>query len=216
MIILLRKKSVKWLLALAAAIVIFSIVSGGMSRETIEDSEPTAAVMAQAVLEELASAEADAKGPEAEVIVPQADPLAETEKSEPEPVPEAEETPMTAAPAADDPAQKVIALRMERSQNRAQQKEQLEAIVANSEVSEQTKARAEEKLLKLAETSAVELETETLLKTKGYEQSVVMVDDKRATVYITSELAPEDYDKIGDLVQSSTNFSLEQIIIIPK
>ena len=123
---------------------------------------------------------------------------------------------MTAAPAADDPAQKVIALRMERSQNRAQQKEQLEAIVANSEVSEQTKARAEEKLLKLAETSAVELETETLLKTKGYEQSVVMVDDKRATVYITSELAPEDYDKIGDLVQSSTNFSLEQIIIIPK
>ena len=49
MIILLRKKSVKWLLALAAAIVIFSIVSGGMSRETIEDSEPTAAVMAQAV-----------------------------------------------------------------------------------------------------------------------------------------------------------------------
>lgn len=214
MIILLRKKSVKWLLALAAAIVIFSIVSGGMSRETIEDSEPTAAVMAQAVSEELVSAEADAKGPEAEVIAPQADPLAETEKSEPEPA--AEETPLTAAPAADDPAQKVIALRMERSQNRAQQKEQLEAIVANSEVSEQTKARAEEKLLKLAETSAVELETETLLKTKGYEQSVVMVDDKRATVYITSELAPEDYDKIGDLVQSSTNFSLEQIIIIPK
>ncbi len=216
MIILLRKKSVKWLLALAAAIVIFSIVSGGMSRETIEDSEPTAAVMAQAVSEELVSAEADAKGPEAEVIAPQADPLAETEKSEPEPEPAAEETPLTAAPAADDPAQKVIALRMERSQNRAQQKEQLEAIVANSEVSEQTKARAEEKLLKLAETSAVELETETLLKTKGYEQSVVMVDDKRATVYITSELAPEDYDKIGDLVQSSTNFSLEQIIIIPK
>ena len=214
MIILLRKKSVKWLLALAAAIVIFSIVSGGMSRETIEDSEPTAAVMAQAVPEEPASAETDAKVPEAEVIAPQADPLAETEKSEP--VPEAEETPMTTTPAADDPAQKVIALRMERSQNRAQQKEQLEAIVANSEVSEQTKARAEEKLLKLAETSAVELETETLLKTKGYEQSVVMVDDKRATVYITSELAPEDYDKIGDLVQSSTNFSLEQIIIIPK
>ena len=62
----------------------------------------------------------------------------------------------------------------------------------------------------------MELETETLLKTKGYEQSVVMIDDKRATVYITAQLEAEDYDKIGDLVQSSTNFSLEQIIIIPK
>ena len=62
----------------------------------------------------------------------------------------------------------------------------------------------------------MELETETLLKTKGYAQSVVMIDEKRATVYITAQLEAEDYDKIGDLVQSSTNFSLEQIIIIPK
>lgn len=221
MIILLRKKSVKWLLALAAAIVIFNIVSGGLSRTENEDSEPTAAVMAQAASENLPVAEKEETEPAADSVPTAADPL--SEEAPQETVLSADtaqaETPQAvqdAAAAEVDPVQKVIALRMERSQNRAQQKEQLEAIVANSEVSEQTKARAEEKLLSLSETSAMELETETLLKTKGYEQSVVMVDDKRATVYITAELAPEDYDKIGDLVQSSTNFSLEQIIIIPK
>lgn len=222
MIILLRKKSVKWLLALAAAIVIFSIINGGFGRAAKEDSEPTAAVMAQIAAGELAALEAEDQKPEEEFVPPQADPLAEQESlttDVPSAAPAAQETSKdaeNAAPAEGDSVQKVIALRMERSQNRAQQKEQLEAIVANGEVSEQTKARAEEKLLQLSETSAMELETETLLKTKGYEQSVVMVDDKRATVYITAELAPEDYDKIGDLVQSSTNFSLEQIIIIPK
>ncbi len=227
MIILLRKKSVKWLLALLAAILLFSAVSRGFGGQEKVDLEPTAAVMATAVDEMLPEAQlteansAEAKMPELAPVqpgeteepqVPHADPLAVVGAEGEDDSPKEE----AGVPDEDQATQQVIALRMERSQNRAQQKAQLEDIVANSEVSAETKIRAEERLLKLSETSAMELETETLLKTKGYEQSVVMIDDKRATVYITAQLEAEDYDKIGDLVQSSTNFSLEQIIIIPK
>lgn len=230
MIILLRKKSVKWLLALLAAIVLFSAVRGGFERREKVDTEPTAVVMATAVHDVLPEAgsedeSAEAKAPETpeaqpaeteDTQVPNADPLAAAGPETDIESPQDEADSQTSQTDADQAVQQVIALRMERSQNRAQQKSQLEDIVANSEVSEETKARAEERLLKLSETSAMELETETLLKTKGYAQSVVMIDEKRATVYITAQLAAEDYDKIGDLVQSSTNFSLEQIIIIPK
>ena len=217
MIILLRKTSVKWLIALLAAVLIFSAVKGRLDERTTEDVEPTAVVMAQAVDqgETLEPADSDDQEPGAPASGEEQTPAANEEANDEEPAPTApaateEET------AAADAAQAVVALRMERSQNRAQQAAQLEEIIANESISEATRGEAEEKLLRLNEQSALELSAETMLKTKGYEQSVVLIDFDKATVYIKAELAAADFDKIGDLIQTATNFSLEQIIIIPK
>ena len=91
MIILLRKKSVKWLLALLAAVLLFSAVSRGFGGQEKVDLEPTAAVMATAVDEMLPEAQlteansAEDKMPELAPVqpgeteepqVPHADPLA--------------------------------------------------------------------------------------------------------------------------------------------
>lgn len=213
MIILLRKKSVKWLLALLVAVIIISTVRSGYDRQITEDAEPTALVMAEvtAVPAE-ASAEENTPFTEGEP----------TEAVEPvdQTVDEGDSADMEAAAVEEAPAvqddQTAIALRLERSQNRAQQVAQLESIIGNEQISETSRSEAEEKLLRLNDQSAMELQTETMLKTKGYEQAVVMIDHDKATVYITSRLEAADFDKIGDLVQTCTNFSLEQIIIIPK
>lgn len=116
----------------------------------------------------------------------------------------------------EEPSVDVLSLKMDRSQNHSQQQEMLENILSNESISAEAKAEAENKLLRLAETSAMELQAETMLQTKGYHNIVVMIDFDNATVYTTDNLAESDYAKIGDLVHKSTNFSLEQIVIIPK
>lgn len=110
----------------------------------------------------------------------------------------------------------VLSLRMERNQQHSQQQEMLENIIANDKISAEAKTEAERRLLTLAETSAMELQAETLLQTKGYQNIIVMIDFDNATVYTTDDLNDSDYAKIGDLVHKSTNFTLEQIVIIPK
>ncbi len=110
----------------------------------------------------------------------------------------------------------VLSLRMERNQQHSQQQEMLENIIANDKISAEAKTEAERRLLTLAETSAMELQAETLLQTKGYQNIIVMIDFDNATVYTTDNLNDSDYAKIGDLVHKSTNFTLEQIVIIPK
>lgn len=242
MIILLRKKSVKWLVILLLAAVILGGVMRWESQPSEKESKPTVAVMATQKLPPIETKETQAKQLKVENLLSDAaddglaaenvpleietngqaaDTLPEETESDSTPVENPSEDPavaddnlaLTETP---DDEETIIALRMERNQNRAQQQAQLEDILANEAVSGQTKAQAEEKLLQLGETTAMELETETLLKTKGYTKSVVMIDSGRANVYMAEHLSAEDYDKIGDLVQSSTKFSLEQIIIIPK
>lgn len=242
MIILLRKKSVKWLAILLLAAVIFGGVMRWESQPSEEENKPTIAVMATRKLPPIEAKETPTKQLTVENLPQDVadDALAtenlpleiETNGQAADTLPaETEDDGAPAENLSDDPAvaddnlalaetlddeETIIALRMERNQNRAQQQAQLEDILANEAVSGPTKAQAEEKLLQLGETTAMELETETLLKTKGYTKSVVMIDSGRANVYMAEHLSAEDYDKIGDLVQSSTKFSLEQIIIIPK
>lgn len=209
MIILLRKKSVKWLLALLVAVIIISTVRSGYDRQITEDAEPTALVMAEVTAVPAEETTSWDEGEPTEAAEPVDQTVDEGDSAD------IEAAAVEEAPAVQDD-QRAIALRLERSQNRAQQVAQLESIIGNEQISETSRREAEEKLLRLNDQSAMELQTETMLKTKGYEQAVVMIDHDKATVYITSQLEAADFDKIGDLVQTCTNFSLEQIIIIPK
>lgn len=209
MIILMKKRNLATICVLVLAIVIFWSAYhylGGQRTISYEDQDvlPTTAEVAEPKV-----------APEAPVDL-QEDTLGDASVEEGSFVLQAE----TVMPVEDtppsSPQDEIIQMRLERNRNRDMQVEALEKMVSSSSITPETKLEAEQKLLQNSEERFLEAQTETLLKTKGYQNTLVLIDFNNAKVFVGSELTEEDYLKIGDLVHKGTNFKLEEIIIIPK
>jgi stage III sporulation protein AH len=114
-------------------------------------------------------------------------------------VEETEDGKVTSSIASDD---LFTALRMQIEDERNKLREELNAIVASAEATAKEKSEAYDKIQKLADISEKEAVLETLIKSKGYEEVLVRVDDEQVRVTVKAkELSKQAANEIIQMVE---------------
>lgn len=108
------------------------------------------------------------------------------------------------------------AYRSEREATRESEFLYLDAIISSETSSEAAKTAAEEQKLGLVERMEKEMQLESLVKAKGFEDAIVTMSDSGVNVVVgTAELTAEQAAQIYDIVRSETNLTAGDIKIIP-
>ena len=81
----------------------------------------------------------------------------------------------------------VAQAKVTREQVRAQNKETLQSIIDNTELSEEEKSDAVAQMVELTKQSETEMEIETLMATKGFSEAVVSLGEDSADVVVNAE-----------------------------
>ena len=103
---------------------------------------------------------------------------------------------------------------MEREISRAQVQETMSSIIENEKSEAASKTYAEEEIMKVAKLSEKESVCESLIKSKGYEDVVVYINEDKANVIVKcSTLSSEDATKIAEIVTEQTGVSPQGIKI---
>jgi len=103
---------------------------------------------------------------------------------------------------------------LNKEQTRARNKETLLEIVNNEAVSEEQKQQAIDTMVQMTTIAEKENATETLLKTKGFENAVVSITDGSVDVVIgKTSLTDAERAQIEDIVKRKTDIGVEQITL---
>jgi len=103
---------------------------------------------------------------------------------------------------------------LNKEQTRARNKETLLEIVNNEVVSEEQKQHAIDTMVQMTTIAEKENATETLLKTKGFENAVVSITDGSVDVVIgKTSLTDAERAQIEDIVKRKTDVGVEQITL---
>lgn len=106
--------------------------------------------------------------------------------------------------------------RSDRESTRESEYLYLDSIIASAEVSEESKASAEQQKLALVMRMEQELTLEALIKAKGFEDAVVAISDNGVNVVVgTEELSPEEATQILSIITEETEYSATGVKIIP-
>ena len=93
---------------------------------------------------------------------------------------------------------------------RAQNKETLQSIIDNTELSEEEKSDAVAQMVELTKQSETEMEIETLMATKGFSEA-----DSADVVVNAEELTDANRAQIEDIVTRKSDVKPEKIVITP-
>ncbi|MGI6082482.1 MAG: SpoIIIAH-like family protein [Limnochordia bacterium] len=104
--------------------------------------------------------------------------------------------------------------RIERDRVRAMQIDLLRAAAAESGISEARRTQLTTELLALLKRNEREIQTESLLRAKGFTDAVVVLADDTASVVLPEVLQQEEAGLVGELVSRVANVALERIAII--
>lgn len=108
------------------------------------------------------------------------------------------------------------AYRSDREATRESEFLYLDAIISSETSSAEAKTAAEEQKLDLVERMEKELQLETLVKSKGFEDAIVTVSDSGVNVVVgAAEVTNAQAAQIYDIVQSETTFKAADVKIIP-
>lgn len=101
-----------------------------------------------------------------------------------------------------------------REQVRAQNKEDLQKIIDNEQISETEKQQAIDSLVAMTELAEKETAAEMLLEAKGFVDAIVNLTGETADVVVSnSQLGDDQRAQIEDIVQRKTGVGAEQIVI---
>ena len=110
----------------------------------------------------------------------------------------------------------VAEAKVTREQVRAKNKETLQQIIDNKELSDKEKKDAVSQMVKITELSEKEAAAETLLASKGFSDAVVSIADESADVVVNAkELTEANRAQITDIVTRKTGVSAENVVINP-
>ena len=110
----------------------------------------------------------------------------------------------------------VAEAKMTREQIRAKNKETLQQIIDNKQLSDKQKKDAVSQMVKMTELSEKEAAAETLLASKGFNDAVVSIADESADVVVNAkELTEANRAQITDIVTRKTGVSAENVVINP-
>lgn len=110
----------------------------------------------------------------------------------------------------------VAQAKVAREQVRAQNKETLQAIIDNTNISEDEKTDAIAQMVKMTELSEQEVAIETLMASKGFSDAVVSLTEDSADIVVDSaELTDANRAQIEDIVTRKSDIAPENIVITP-
>ncbi len=106
--------------------------------------------------------------------------------------------------------------RTDRTGTRNEEVMYLDAIIASSSASAESKSAAEAKKAELISMMEMELSLEGLIKAKGFEDVVVSTSASNINVIVKSaELQETEVAQIVDIIENQTNYGLDNIKIFP-
>lgn len=110
----------------------------------------------------------------------------------------------------------VAQAKVTREQVRAQNKETLQAIIDNTNLSDAEKQDAVAQMVEITEMSEQEAAIETLMASKGFSEAVVSLTNDSADVVVKAdELTDANRAQIEDIVTRKTDIAPENIVITP-
>lgn len=110
----------------------------------------------------------------------------------------------------------VAQAKMTREQVRAKNKETLQQIIDNKELSNEQKKDAVSQMVKVTELSEKEAAAETLLASKGFMDAVVSISDESTDVVVNAkDLNEASRAQITDIVTRKTGVPAENVVINP-
>lgn len=106
--------------------------------------------------------------------------------------------------------------KVSREQVRSKNKETLQSIIDNKNLSEEEKQKAVDQMVQMTEISEKETAAESLLAAKGFNDSVVSITDDQADVIVgASELSDANRAQIEDIVTRKTGVAAQNVVINP-
>lgn len=106
--------------------------------------------------------------------------------------------------------------KVSREQVRSKNKETLQNIIDNKNLSAEEKEKAVNQMVQMTETEEKESAAESLLAAKGFHNSVVSITDDQADVIVgASELSDANRAQIEDIVTRKTGVAAQNIVINP-
>lgn len=110
----------------------------------------------------------------------------------------------------------VAQAKVAREQVRAQNKETLQAIIDNANISEAEKQGAIAQMLQMTQLAEQEVAIETLMASKGFSEAVVSLTADSADIVVNAaELTDANRAQIEDIVTRKTSIAPENIVITP-
>ena len=110
----------------------------------------------------------------------------------------------------------VAQAKVSREQVRAQNKETLQAIIDNTNISDEEKQSAIAQMVQMTTISEQEIQIETLMASKGFSEAVVSLTADSADIVVNAEeLSDANRAQIEDIVTRKTNIAPENIVITP-
>ena len=110
----------------------------------------------------------------------------------------------------------VAQAKVTREQVRAENKETLQAIIDNTNLSDAEKQDAVDQMVRITEIAEQEAAIETLMSSKGFSEAVVSLDEDSADVVVKAdELTDANRAQIEDIVTRKTDIAPENIVITP-
>ena len=110
----------------------------------------------------------------------------------------------------------VAEAKVTREQVRAQNKETLQAIIDNTNLSDAEKQTAVDQMVQMTQIAEQEAAIETLMASKGFSEAVVSLDADSADVVVkAAELTDANRAQIEDIVTRKTEIAPENIVITP-
>jgi stage III sporulation protein AH len=101
-------------------------------------------------------------------------------------------------------------------QVRAQNKETLQAIIDNTNLSESEKQEAVSQLVQMTQIAEQEAAVETMMASKGFSEAVVSIDADSADIVVKAEeLTDANRAQIEDIVTRKTKIAPQNIVITP-
>lgn len=106
---------------------------------------------------------------------------------------------------------------LDRAHARDQALEVLYSITSNENATDESKSNAFTEIEKMADTIEMESNIETLVKSKGFEECITVINDGAANVVVSSEgLMPSQIAQITEIVYDQAGISPSDIKIIEK
>lgn len=110
----------------------------------------------------------------------------------------------------------VAQAKVTREQVRAQNKETLQGIIDNTNLSDAEKQSAVDQMVQMTQIAEQEAAIETLMVSKGFSEAVVSLDADSADVVVKAdELTDANRAQIEDIVTRKTEIAPENIVITP-
>ena len=110
----------------------------------------------------------------------------------------------------------VAQAKVSREQVRSQNKETLQSIIDNTNISAEEKKEAVSQLVRMTEIAEQEMAIATLMASKGFSEAVVNLTENSADIVVNdSELTDANRAQIEDIVSRKTEIAPENIVITP-